>query len=316
MPTRTEERPLDLETPTGTIAGTLLCPTDTRGPLSVVLIIAGSGPVDRDGNTQPHLRTDAYRLLAQGLAAHGIASLRYDKRAIGASAAAMQSESSLRFDDYIADAAAWVTKLRGDGRFNRLAIAGHSEGSLVGMIAAQRVPVEAFVSLAGAGYPAVDVLRIQLAAQLAAVPELDAANTRILESLIARRIDPDVPPALAVLYRPSIQPYLMSWFRYDPRIEIAKVRSAVTVVQGTADIQVSVDQGQALAAAHPGARLIVVPGMSHVLKAADQMSREQQIQTVYIDPSLPLDPPVTQSIIDALGTPLRGVVLEEEARSR
>ncbi len=293
-----------------------MCPTTTGGPLPVVLIIAGSGPVDRDGNTQPYLRTDAYRLLAQGLAAYGIASLRYDKRAIGASAAAMQSESSLRFDDYVADAAAWVTRLRGDGRFNRLAIAGHSEGSLIGMIAAQRVPVEAFVSLDGAGYPAADVLRMQLAPQLATAPELDAANTRILESLLAGRIDPDVPPALAALYRPSIQPYLMSWFRYDPRIEIAKVRSVVTVVQGTADFQVPVDQGQALAAAHPGGRLVLVPGMSHVLKPADHMSREQQIQTVYTDPSFPLDPAVIRSIIDALGAPLGGVVLEEEARPR
>ena len=316
MPTRADEQPQDLETPTGTIAGTLMYPASTRGPLPVVLIIAGSGPVDRDGNTPPYLRTDAYRLIAQGLAAHGVASLRYDKRAIGASAAAMQSESSLRFDHYVADAAAWVTRLRGDGRFNRLAIAGHSEGSLIGMIAAQRVPVEAFVSLDGAAYPAADILRMLLAPQLAAAPELDAANTRILASLLAGRTDPDVPPALAALYRPSVQPYLMSWFRFDPRIEIAKVRSAVTVVQGTADFQVPVDQGQALAAAHPGARLVVVPGMSHVLKPADQMSREQQIQSVYADPSFPLDPAVTQSIIDALGGPLRGVVLEEEARPR
>ena len=299
----TDEQNYYLTTPTGTIAGTLACPTNATPPFPVVLIIAGSGPVDRDGNTQPYLRTDAYRLLAQGLAAHGVASLRYDKRAIGASAAAMQSESTLRFDDYVADAAAWVTKLDGDERFDRLAMAGHSEGSLIGMIAAQRVPVEAFVSLEGAGYPAVDVVRMQLAPQLAGAPELDAANTRILESLLAGRVDPDVPPALAALYRPAIQPYLMSWFRFDPRIEIAKVRSRVTIVQGTADFQVPVDQGQALAAAHPGATFVLVPGMSHVLKPADHMSREQQIQTVYTDPSVPLDPEVIRSIIDALRAP-------------
>jgi len=303
MSPRADEQPYDLSTPTGTIAGTLMCPANVEGPLPVVLIIAGSGPVDRDGNTPPYLRTDAYLQMAQGLSAHGIASLRYDKRAIGASAAAMESESALRFDDYVSDAAAWVTKLRGDGRFNRLAIAGHSEGSLVGMIVAQRVPVEAFVSFDGAGYPAVDVLRMQLASQLAAVPELEAANARILASLLAGRVDPDVPAALAALYRPSVQPYLMSWFRFDPRLEIAKIRCAVTIVQGTADIQIPVDQAHALAAAHPGSALVIVPGMSHVLKAADGMSREQQIQTVYSDPSLPLDPAVVQTLIDALGAP-------------
>ena len=128
----------------------------------------------------------------------------------------MQSESSLRFDHYVADAAAWVTRLRGDGRFNRLAIAGHSEGSLIGMIAAQRVPVEGVLSLDRAAYPAADILRMLLAPQLAAAPELDAANTRILASLLAGRTDPDVPPALAALYRPSVQPYLMSWFSIRP----------------------------------------------------------------------------------------------------
>jgi pimeloyl-ACP methyl ester carboxylesterase len=299
QPTDVEDSAYDLSTATGTIAGTLTRPPQA-GRCPVVLIIAGSGPVDRDGNTQPYLRTDAYRLLARALAGHGIASVRYDKRAIGASAAAMKSESDLRFDDYVGDAAAWVAKLRGDGQFARIAIAGHSEGSLIGMIAAQRAPVDAFVSLEGAGYPAADVLRMQLAPQLAGAPDLAAASARILEALLAGRVDADVPVLLGALYRPSVQPYLISWFRYDPRAEIAKVPASVTVVQGTADFQVPVDHGEALAAAHPGSALVLVPGMSHVLKAADKMAREQQIQTVYVDPSIPLDPAVTEAVVHAI----------------
>ena len=86
--------PLTLKTPTGDIAGSLVVrPGTAQHP--VVLIIAGSGPTDRDGNSPAPiapgktLRTDSYKLLAQALAAEGIASVRYDKRGIGASAKAM-----------------------------------------------------------------------------------------------------------------------------------------------------------------------------------------------------------------------------------
>jgi len=163
------------------------------------------------------------------------------------------------------------------------------------------VPVDAFISLEGAGFPAADVLREQLGPQLAAAPDLAAASERIIAALLSGRVDDDVPAVLAPLYRPSVQPYLISWFRYDPRVEIAKVRCPVTVVQGTADIQVGVQHGQALAAAHPGSTFVTIIGMSHVLKPADAMSREEQIAKVYADPAVPIEPGVVDAIVHASG---------------
>lgn len=295
---RAEDGSYDLATLTGTIYGTLSFPAGGSKP-AVVLIIAGSGATDRNCNG-PGIKTDAYLLLAQALAARGFASVRYDKRGIAASRAAGPSEANLRFDDYIADAEAWTAQLRNDGRFGKIAIAGHSEGSLIGMIAAQRAGVDAFVSLDGAGRPAADVLRSQLQPKLALAPDLHAANERILNALIHGQTVDDVPSELLVLYRPSVQPYLISWFRFDPRTEIAKLTGPVTIIQGTADLQVPVDDAKALSAAHPGATLVLIDGMSHVLKHASDASPAAQVQTVYVDPSIPIEPLVPATIAAAL----------------
>ena len=153
---------LMLETPTGKIAGTLLMPK-ASGAVPLAVIIAGSGPTDRNGNS-PLIpgANNSLKLLSEGLAAHGIASLRYDKRGIGASAAASLSEANLRFDNSAEDAAGWVDRLRQDPRFSTITIVGHSEGSLIGMLAAGKAKIDGFVSLCGSGEPIGATLRAQL----------------------------------------------------------------------------------------------------------------------------------------------------------
>ena len=293
-----QETSYDLVTPTGTLGGTLLAPPNAT---RAVLIVPGSGPVDRDGNSPPPLRADSYRRLAIALAAKGIASVRYDKRGIAASHAALTSEADLRFDAEIDDAALWIAKLRSGSRFRAIGLAGHSEGSLIGMVAVQHARVEAFVSIAGAGFPADVVLRRQLGPRLAGAPELAAANTRILDSLAHGQIAGDVPPALAALYRPSVQPYLISWFRFDPRIEIAKVNARVAIVQGANDVQVTVDDAKALAAARPDAAFALIPKMTHVLSDDDATTAAQQAAGVYLDPLRPIDPALVQAVASAFG---------------
>jgi uncharacterized protein len=285
-----------LLTATGTIDGTLETPSASPSP--VVLIIAGSGPTDRDGNVSAYgVRTDAYKLLAGALGARGIASLRYDKRGIGASAAAMSSEKDLTFDTYVDDAAGWMRQLRADTRFTKIVVAGHSEGSLVGMLAAQRAPADAFVSLEGAGRPIAVVLREQLSTKLA--PALYAQADAILNSLQHGKTVADVPPSLLAIFRPSVQPYLISWMKYDPAIEVAKLRIPVTIVQGTADIQTTLADAEALHAADPSSTLVVVPGMNHVLKFAPDVSSQTTILKGYQDPTLPVDPQVVAAVASA-----------------
>jgi pimeloyl-ACP methyl ester carboxylesterase len=285
-----------LDTSTGAIDGTLSVTSTSLSP--VVLIIAGSGPTDRNANSLGlGLHSDAYRLLAADLEQQSIASLRFDKRGVGASAAAMSSEHDLTFDTYIADVASWLRKLRADGRFTKIVVAGHSEGSLIGMVAAQRAPADAFVSLEGAGRPIEVVLREQLKPKLS--PELYQQADAIITSLQNGKSVATVPPELNVLFRPSVQPYLISWFKYDPALEIAKLRMPVTIIQGTADVQVTMADAQALHNAAPASKLVVVKGMNHVLKYAPDTSSQAAILKGYENPSLPVDPRVVDAVAAA-----------------
>ncbi|XYJ08714.1 alpha/beta hydrolase family protein [Telluria sp. B2] len=293
------EAGIALDTPTGKIAGSLVLPA-AAGPVPVALIIAGSGPTDRDGNSSmiPG-RNDSLRMLAQALARAGIASVRYDKRGIGASAQAMQSESALRFETYIDDAAAWAARLRKDPRFSKVAVIGHSEGSLIGMVAARQAGADAFVSFAGVGTPLPAVLRRQLADKLP--PDLLKENERILGALERGQTVDGVPPLLAALYRPSVQPYLISQFRYVPAKRIAALSIPVLIVQGTTDIQVGVEDAQALKRANPGARLEIVEGMNHVLKMVPADGAQL---ASYGDPALPLAPRLVDAVTSFLHTAL------------
>ena len=267
------EEPVTLTTPTGDLFGTVELPA-ARFPVPAVLIIAGSGPTDRDGNS-PILpgKNNSLKMLADGLASRGIASLRYDKRGIAASAKAASKEEDLRFENSIADAAGWLAKLREDRRFSSVTVAGHSEGSLVGMVAAREANANAYVSLAGVGRKADEVLIDQLSAQLPP-PVLEQVR-QILAKLSAGQTPDSVPPYLNALFRPSVQPYMRSWLAYDPQVEIAKLKIPVMIIQGTTDLQVKVDDANRLAAASPRAKLVIVDGMNHVLKQASGPIGEQ-----------------------------------------
>jgi pimeloyl-ACP methyl ester carboxylesterase len=283
---------ISLDTPNGTLAGTLELPA--KCPCPVALIIAGSGPTDRDGNS-PLLPgpNNSLQYLAEALAAKGIASVRYDKRGIGASKAAMHGgESDLRFDDYVKDAVGWLGKLRADKRFTTVSVIGHSEGSLIGMIAARQAKADGFVSIAGAGRAAGKIIHEQLISRVP--PELLAAADRAIAQLERGETTDSAPPALGALFRPSVQPYLISWFRYDPAIEIAKLTIPSLIVQGTTDIQVGVDDAKALGAAQPKATLLLIDGMNHVMKSvpADQAAQMKS----YSDPSLPIVPQLVDAI--------------------
>ena len=294
-PADADEAEIVLSTATGNIVGTLLPAATTPAP--VVLIVAGSGPTDRNGNSGL-LQGNPYRLLATALAARGIASVRYDKRGVGASLAAATSELDLRFDIYVNDTADWLRLLRADRRFSHLGLAGHSEGSLIGMIAVQRAAADTFVSLAGVGRALPVVLREQLKARLS--PELYAQADTMIAQLEAGQTVADPPAELAQLFRPSVQPYVISMFKYDPAVEVAKVRIPVTIVQGTADVQVSLADAQALKRADPSALLDVVDGMNHVLKYAPDTSSQAAILKGYEDPALPVDPHVVDAIAAAV----------------
>ena len=275
--------PIALSTDTGQINGSLMMPSPGK-KVPVVLIIAGSGPTDRDGNNRLAGTNNSLKMLAAALADGGIASVRYDKRGIGASMAPGMREADMRFETYVNDAALWVAKLNADERFSGVAVVGHSEGSLIGMLASKGQSVRAFVSLSGPAQGASAILRQQLRGKLPG--DLAGRNDAILVSLEQGQLVRDVPAPLASLYRESVQPYLISWFKYVPATELKALKIPTLIVQGDTDIQVGVTEAKALKAANPDAELVIVDGMNHVLKTVPA-DHARQVAS-YADPSLPL----------------------------
>ena len=285
-----QEEEITLETKTGDIKGSLLIPSVLE-KTAVVLIIAGSGPTDRNGNN-PMMTNNSLKMLAKELQKNGIASVRYDKRGIGESKNSGLQEIDLRFEDYVQDVEGWIKLLKEDERFSNIIVLGHSEGSLIGMIASHKQEAKKFISVAGVGIPAGDILRKQLKGQPQFI--LDE-SLKIIEKLENGETVEKVSQMLYSLFRPSVQPYMISWFKYNPQIEIAKLNKPILIIQGTTDIQVSVSDADKLASANKKSQKQIIEGMNHILKEAE-LDRQKNIQT-YSMPDLPLKKELIKFIV-------------------
>lgn len=284
------------KSPTGSIKGTIQAP-ESKKPIPVVLIIAGSGPTDRNGNQSTTVNSNAYKMIADSLFNAGIASLCYDKRGVAGSALALKDESKLKFEDMVNDAVGIVKMLKNDNRFSSVHILGHSEGSLVGMLAAAKEPVSGYISVAGIAERADKIIVRQIAAQS---EELSLKAAFMLDSLQNGHELKNVDETLAPLFRPSIQPYIASWIKYDPQDEIKKLAIPVLILQGTTDIQVAAEEADKLKAAYPKATLKVIQGMNHALKNAPA-DRAKNLAT-YTNPKLPISNGFMPSLIDFVKT--------------
>lgn len=287
------ESEIILKTPTGDLYGTLTIPVEKKS-FPLVLIIAGSGPTDRNGNSAIGLTSNAYLMIARGLADSGIGSVRFDKRGIGASKNAMGSESELRFETYVQDAIAWIHLLETDKRFKELYILGHSEGSLIGILAAQQTKIEGYISVAGPGKSSDKILQDQLKDKLPIY--LIAVTNQIIDNLKAGKTVEKVDPNLMSMFRPSIQPYMISWFKYDPSVEIGKLKEDVLIIQGTTDLQVKTEEAYLLSKGNPKAELLIIDNMNHVLKESSMDTKENM--GTYNMPNMPLKAGFLEAIIE------------------
>ncbi|MEN0107316.1 MAG: alpha/beta fold hydrolase [Pseudomonas sp.] len=286
------QRPISLLTANGELFGTLLRPK-TDQPVPVVLLIAGSGPTDRNGNNPEGGNNDSLKLLAQTLARHGIASVRYDKRGIAASRPATPDERDLSVEQYVQDAVGWGRQLKADPRFSTLTLVGHSEGALIATLAAPAAGADGVVSMGGSGRPVDQVLKEQLREHLPA--PLLPQSLWLIEQLKSGKTVAAVPPDLQVLFRPSVQPYLISLFRQDPAAAFARLTMPALIVQGSHDMQVDVADAQALAAANPNAQLAVIGGMNHVLRIVANEPKAQLAS--YNNPKLPLANELSERLV-------------------
>ncbi|VVN16995.1 hypothetical protein PS623_04090 [Pseudomonas fluorescens] len=286
------QRPIELDTGHGVLYGSLLLPQQDTPP-PVVLIIAGSGPTDRDGNNPAGGRIDNLKRLALLLAGEHIASVRFDKRGVAASQPATPDERNLSVEAYVADTVAWAHKLKADPRFGPLILLGHSEGALIATLAAEQAGASAVISLSGSGRPVAEVIREQLAQRLA--PAQLAQGTALLDSLQAGQTSLNVPVPLRQVFRPTVQPYLISLLRQDPAAAFAQLKVPALIIQGRNDVQVDVADAELLKAAKPDAQLVLIDGMNHTLRISPRDISGQR--ETYQNPELPLARELGQRIV-------------------
>ncbi len=282
-----------LETTNGKIVGSLLSPK-INGKIPIAIIIAGSGPTDQDGNSMM-MKTNAYKMLAHQLYKNGIATLRYDKRAIGKSASSNTIPlQNLTIDDYANDVKLWAEKLLKDKRFSKIILIGHSEGSLLGILASENnKSISKFVSISGAGQSIDVILKQQIKKQSIPVYEM---SIPIIDSLKSGNRVNNVPNMLQSVFNKNVQNFMISWMKYEPKIELSKLKIPILILQGNKDIQVNAEESDFLQQGNPSSKKVIIANMNHVLKVVESDNPNDNVKTYY-DINLPLAKDLVTEII-------------------
>ena len=288
------ENNLEVDIDNGSLLGTLTIPENfTTG--SIVLIVAGSGATDRDGNSlKMGIHTDSYKYISHELAKNNIASFRFDKRSLNPNKIKNYNETDLKIEDFINDVVSITKFLKNDKRFNKIILLGHSEGSLLSILSSKIESVSGLISLAGSGKGANEILLEQLKTQVGIdIQEL----TFLLKQFKDGKFVSDIKnPILKTIFPINKQKYLISWIKYIPKKEIENIDCNVQIIQGTTDIQVSLENALELNKSNKKSKLSIIENMNHVLKDAP-IDKVENLKT-YSNPNLPLSNKLVPIIID------------------
>jgi uncharacterized protein len=271
----------------GAIDAVLTVPSDVERP-PVALLIAGSGTTDHDGNG-PQIKPATLKKLSEQLAARKIATLRYDKRGAGGWKPEFGRPEDFRFRDYVDDAVALVNYLRDGGKFSKVILVGHSEGGLVAILTARRVPVDRLVLLATAARRQGDLLKAQLEKTLA--PEMFQPIAKAIDDIMAGQIVDPPPAGLSI--PPPMQPGIASAFIEDPIVPLKLIEAPTLIAAGGRDRQLARLDFAALAAASPAAKTLWLADMNHVLV---DVADEADDMAAYNQPERALDPDLIDSV--------------------
>ncbi len=273
------------------IEGTLLIPNSKTS--TVAIIIPGSGPNDRDGN-QNFMKNNALKYLAEDLTSEGIATFRYDKRALTMlkKGASEKQIKQVTFDDFVSDAIKVVNYLKDTKHYTNIYIIGHSQGSLVGMLAATE-NVNGFISISGPG-KSIDQVILEQIAMMGANDLVESAK-KTFEVLKSGETDKNFNPGLANIFNLDVQPFIRSWMKYSPSEELKKLSIPTLLINGDNDIQVSPKDAELLKKGKPNSEIVIIPHMNHVLKTVESKDQQENAKT-YNMPQLKNTPELAKVI--------------------
>ena len=275
------------------IDGTLTKPVAEEQPYLVILI-QGSGPTDRNGNGFM-MKNDASKLIAKELAKNGIASYRFDKRIFKMNKFKIREEE-LTFEDFVQDVSAIIDHFKAAETYGKIIIAGHSEGSLIGMLAAKD-KADAFISLAGAARSIDKIIVDQLAKQSEGLAENAKSS---FQEIREKGKSIEYNPLLQSIFRPSVQPFLRSWMKYEPTEVISTLEMPILIINGSFDIQVDTTEAQLLKEANPKSQLVILDKMNHVFRKIEGDNLENT--KAYNEPNRALHPQLISTLVDFIKT--------------
>jgi esterase/lipase len=271
------------------IKGTLFSPEKVSKKTKLVILIAGSGPTNRSGNSTMGGINNSLKFLAEGLTQNGIAVYSYDKRIFAQMITKTVDEKTLSFEDFINDTKDVITYFKSQKKYSKIIIAGHSEGALIGMVASLN-NADGYVSLAGAGRCIDEVLLEQLGKQS---PKLKDAAQDGFVSLKEGKTFENKNPMLASIFRESVQPYMISWIKYNPQVEIKKLTIPILLINGTKDLQVPATDAELLHVANSKSEVKIIENMNHIFK---EITVDEDNLKSYSDPNLPVIPELISTL--------------------
>jgi uncharacterized protein len=273
----------------GLLSGVIFNPK-IKKKVPIIIFIAGSGPTDRNGNSV-HAQSNCYKLLSDELVKKNIATCRFDKRMVGKSIFKELSEEKLNFDMYVNDVKFLVDFIKQSNEYSQIFILGHSEGSLIGMLACQNNKnISGFISLSGPSISADSILKLQLDSQ---PKEAKDIIFPLIDTLKNGNTLSNVPKTLYILFRPSVQPYMISWMKYNPCLEIQKLQIPILILQGKSDLQVSEKNAINLSKCNINSRLILFEKTSHTLKI---VKNNQENMNSYKIATIPINSEISKQI--------------------
>lgn len=258
----------------------------------LVIFIQGSGNPDRNGNQIAlGVKANYIKMLRDSLNRNNIAFYSYDKRNVTASNIALMMKKKFVFEDLVTDAQKAISNFANDNRFSSITIIGHSQGSLVGMLSVND-HVDKYISLAGLGEPVDKAIVQQISNQS---EELGATTKSHFKELKETgNVEEPNPMLLSIFAKQNLE-FLKSYMNFNPENEIKKLDIPTLIINGTKDIQVSIDDAKRLHNANSNSQLELIDNMNHVLKIIED---DNDNLASYSDPKFRLSQNLVKTISD------------------
>lgn len=254
----------------------------------LIIWIHGSGPIDRNGN-QPAQNVGAnyIKQFRDAVNKKNIAFFSYDKRT--ANKNNHKFLKGIQFKDFALDANEVINYFYKGKRFSEIILIGHSQGSLVAMLASEKT--NKYISLSGPSETIDKTILKQLGEKNSTLAE--AAQQQFDTLRIKGKIEV-INPFLMSIFSKQNQGFLYSWMQINPTEEIQKLTIPVLILNGDKDLQVKIEDAKALHTAKPTSELVIIENMNHVLK---EIHKDEENLSSYYSSDFPISPKLIKTVV-------------------